>query len=128
MTISFEQAKAICEQSNIDTDILVMVCQRNEIDQSQPIDTSHLANCAMARGEIDTDHYCNSPAWFYTNGERREMLRRAVQCKTLANTLNRLYNTTVQLGRTASPYERTRAAVHATGNRWSIENFHATHD
>lgn len=26
-----------------------------------------------------------------------------------------------------SAYERTRAAVHATGNRWAIENFHATH-
>ena len=26
------------------------------------------------------------------------------------------------------PYERTRAAVYATGNRWAIENFHATHD
>ena len=27
-----------------------------------------------------------------------------------------------------TPYERTRAAVYATGNRWAIENFHATHD
>lgn len=26
-----------------------------------------------------------------------------------------------------SPYERTRAAVYATGNRWAIENFNATH-
>ena len=25
------------------------------------------------------------------------------------------------------PYERTRAAVYATGNRWAIENFNATH-
>lgn len=25
------------------------------------------------------------------------------------------------------PYERTRAAVMATGNRWAIENFNATH-
>lgn len=29
--------------------------------------------------------------------------------------------------RPMSPYERTRAAVYATGNRWSIENFKATH-
>lgn len=29
--------------------------------------------------------------------------------------------------RTASPYERTRAMVYATGNRWAIENFNATH-
>lgn len=27
-----------------------------------------------------------------------------------------------------TPYERTRAAVYATGNKWAIENFHATHD
>jgi len=27
-----------------------------------------------------------------------------------------------------SHYERTRAAVYATGNKWAIENFHATHD
>lgn len=26
-----------------------------------------------------------------------------------------------------SPYERTRAAVYATGNKWAIENFEATH-
>lgn len=26
-----------------------------------------------------------------------------------------------------SPYERTMAAVYATGNRWAIENFNATH-
>lgn len=29
--------------------------------------------------------------------------------------------------RGASPYERTRARVYATGNRWAIENFNATH-
>lgn len=27
-----------------------------------------------------------------------------------------------------SAYERARAAVYATGNKWAIENFHATHD
>jgi len=27
-----------------------------------------------------------------------------------------------------SPYERCRAAVYATGNRWAIENFNATHN
>lgn len=27
----------------------------------------------------------------------------------------------------ARPYERTRAFVYATGNRWAIENFNATH-
>jgi hypothetical protein len=29
--------------------------------------------------------------------------------------------------RPLTPYERTRAAVYATGNRWAIENFNATH-
>ena len=27
----------------------------------------------------------------------------------------------------SSPYDRTRAMVYATGNRWAIENFNATH-
>ena len=26
-----------------------------------------------------------------------------------------------------TPYERTRHAVYATGNKWAIENFEATH-
>lgn len=26
-----------------------------------------------------------------------------------------------------SPYERTRRMVYATGNKWAIENFNATH-
>ena len=30
-------------------------------------------------------------------------------------------------GRGLSPYERTRAQVYATGNKWAIENFEATH-
>lgn len=29
--------------------------------------------------------------------------------------------------RKASPYERTKEAVYATGNKWAIENFEATH-
>lgn len=27
-----------------------------------------------------------------------------------------------------SAYDRTKAQVYATGNKWAIENFHATHD
>lgn len=27
-----------------------------------------------------------------------------------------------------TPYERTKRQVYATGNKWAIENFHATHD
>lgn len=26
-----------------------------------------------------------------------------------------------------NPYQRTRSAVYATGNKWAIENFNATH-
>jgi len=28
----------------------------------------------------------------------------------------------------ASPYERTKSRVYATGNKWAIENFNATHN
>ena len=30
--------------------------------------------------------------------------------------------------RRETPYERTKREVEATGNKWAIENFHATHD
>ena len=30
--------------------------------------------------------------------------------------------------RRMSPYERTKAQVYATGNKWAIENFNATHN
>ena len=30
--------------------------------------------------------------------------------------------------RKQTAYERTKAQVYATGNKWAIENFHATHD
>lgn len=35
-------------------------------------------------------------------------------------------NTTNEVRR-QTPYERTKAAVYATGNKWAIENFNATH-
>ena len=35
--------------------------------------------------------------------------------------------TYVPYGRRPTPYERTRAWVYSTGNRWAIENFEATH-
>lgn len=28
----------------------------------------------------------------------------------------------------STPYERTKAQVYASENKWAIENFHATHD
>lgn len=33
-----------------------------------------------------------------------------------------------QEARKPSPQERTRQAVYATGNKWAIENFKATHN
>jgi hypothetical protein len=35
--------------------------------------------------------------------------------------------TTHHRTRPLTPYERCRNAVYATGNRWAIENFNATH-
>lgn len=36
-------------------------------------------------------------------------------------------NRSRKMKKTESPYERTRAAVYASGNKWAIENFEATH-
>jgi len=32
------------------------------------------------------------------------------------------------IGRGSTPQERTRAKVQATGNKWAMENFNATHN
>lgn len=40
------------------------------------------------------------------------------ECQAKRNTKEKVIET---------PYERTRRAVYATGNRWAIENFEATH-
>ena len=39
----------------------------------------------------------------------------------------RILNNAYGNGRKPTPYERTRAQVYATGNKWAIENFEATH-
>lgn len=39
-----------------------------------------------------------------------------------------ILQSTRQNPRRSSAYEKTRATVYATGNKWAIENFHATHD
>lgn len=39
----------------------------------------------------------------------------------------RILNIAYGSGRKPTPYERTRAQVYATGNKWAIENFEATH-
>ena len=39
-----------------------------------------------------------------------------------------IYTSGSNNSRKETPYERTKAQVYATGNKWAIENFHATHD
>lgn len=38
------------------------------------------------------------------------------------------YSSNERKERPMSPYERTKAQVYATGNKWAIENFNATHN
>lgn len=40
----------------------------------------------------------------------------------------RIYSTESSGTPRESIYERTKRQVYATGNKWAIENFHATHD
>ena len=39
-----------------------------------------------------------------------------------------IYSSNNKNKKPVSAYERTKAEVYATGNKWAIENFHATHD
>lgn len=57
---------------------------------------------------------CGSKNIEYLGGERCY----CSDCKSEQNSIDKYI---------ASPYERTRASVYATGNRWAIENFNATH-
>lgn len=54
------------------------------------------------RGKVRKDNSAFGCGIVYTSGEKKE--------------------------RPMSAYERTKAQVYATGNKWAIENFHATHD
>jgi transcription elongation factor Elf1 len=54
--------------------------------------------------------------------------------KSVVETVERAYKEKAQPESThritrqrLSPYEKTKAQVEATGNRWAIENFYATH-
>lgn len=38
------------------------------------------------------------------------------------------FNVHVHQNRRLTPYEKTKADVYATGNKWAIENFEATHN
>lgn len=97
----------------------------------------HVGYCMAA---MKIDHWCGN--WII--GRRVNDMEKCPKCgrgfpKLLA--LSRTDNKTMicdecgtreALGavppRTMSPQEKTRAAVYATGNRWAIENFNATHN
>lgn len=49
-------------------------------------------------------------------------------CQECGHTVHGEVPTLVPHERKLSAYERTKAQVYATGNKWAIENFHATHD
>ena len=49
--------------------------------------------------------------------DHREEEERRMQAKIASQQPKRL-----------TPYERTRAQVYASGNKWAIENFNATHN
>ncbi len=57
--------------------------------------------------------------------EGDEMIEKTGEKKTKEQTSDKQRTTKRQ--RPMTPYERTRAAVYATGNKWAIENFEATH-
>ncbi len=40
----------------------------------------------------------------------------------------KIYSNNSRNEKPVSAYDRTKAQVYATGNKWAIENFHATHD
>jgi len=59
----------------------------------------------------------------------REALEPAVERGIVTqNTVEEIIKATRRQGRRPSAYERERDRVYASGNRWAIENFHATHD
>ena len=59
--------------------------------------------------------------WDWYDFDSRQQLEKAVA------DLSEVYRMRGEFTRRMSPYERTRAQVYATGNRWQIENFEATH-
>lgn len=56
-------------------------------------------NTCLVKSELVGEHHCDD----YENGHYERVPRQ-------------------------SAYERTKSQVYATGNKWAIENFHATHD
>lgn len=63
------------------------------------------------------------------NCENEEITLKQSYCQICGEQLIRSDDSGNMTGqKNLSPYERTKRAVYATGNRWAIENFEATHN
>lgn len=70
--------------------------------------------------------YENDDAVTYQSDDAAEIIKQLESIKE-AEKKEKEANTSKPYVRPLSPYERTRASVYATGNKWAIENFEATH-
>jgi hypothetical protein len=61
------------------------------------------------------------------NGEDKKAYTEALEKAIKADKVKREYVESQIEAQRRTPYERARAAVYATGNRWAIENWNATH-
>ena len=59
--------------------------------------------------------------------DRNDFSDNAIQRMESANEKMDNLKNDYRITRTNNPYTRTRNAVYATGNKWAIENFNATH-
>lgn len=88
---------------------------------------------AIEEGYIDLDEDAISEFDFQTNSfkvtfeDKIATVRFCKATKKLECLLTDRYPHIGYMPRMASTYERTRAMVYATGNKWAIENFEATH-
>ncbi len=65
--------------------------------------------------------FVKNDAITYESDNADEIMEQLEKSKTIESNTEREYT------RPATPYERCRNAVYATGNKWAIENFNATH-
>ncbi len=68
--------------------------------------------------------YENDDAVTYQSDDADEIIKQLESIKEAEEKEAKASKTRVK---PLSPYERTRARVYATGNKWAIENFEATH-
>lgn len=86
-------------------------------DYSEAIENEYVENISMDRPSGNTIRvYCEDGYVVITKEEERLFYQMHAKRKRQTS-----YH------RPASHYERTKAMVYATGNKWAIENFEATH-